>query len=125
MKYEKEAAALWRSSVPSRGQADTVQGELLRAAEKLRDESMRNGNCNWDAGHQLLLDFVRTTLLAGSEGLRQELRDELVRDLDRIQDYDTPITNDALFDRVVDRVMEWCLAHPEPIPHPHDPRLKR
>jgi hypothetical protein len=29
-----------------RGLADTVQGELLRAVEKLRDEAQRNGNVN-------------------------------------------------------------------------------
>ncbi len=53
MKYREEAKALWKSAVPSRGQADTVQGELLRATEKLRDEAMRNGVAVFAAEHGL------------------------------------------------------------------------
>lgn len=47
VKYQQEARSLWQTSVPPRGQAATVQGELLRAVEKLRDEARRNGNLNW------------------------------------------------------------------------------
>jgi hypothetical protein len=46
---------IWRQFVPSAGQAETVQGELLRAMEKLRDEAARNGNGNWDEGFETLL----------------------------------------------------------------------
>ena len=53
MKYYAEAKRLWSTYVPKNGQADTVQGELIRAIEKLRDEVQRNGNGNWDRGHQI------------------------------------------------------------------------
>jgi hypothetical protein len=124
MKYFEQANALWKSSVPPSGQADTVQGELLRAIEKLRDEAMRNGNINWDEGHEILLHFLRSTLL-GSDCLSHESKTVLARNLDRVADYERPVTNDAFFDRIADCVMEWCLAHPTPIPHPHNPRLHR
>jgi hypothetical protein len=64
MSYETEARRIWQTYVPPRGQAETVQGELLRAVEKLRDEARRNGNCNWDEGHEILTRFVRETLNA-------------------------------------------------------------
>ena len=44
MKYYKETKYLWNTYVPKKGQALTVQGELVRAVEKLRDEAQRNGN---------------------------------------------------------------------------------
>ena len=36
MFYEDEARAIWKEFAPPSGQADTVQGELMRAVEKLR-----------------------------------------------------------------------------------------
>ena len=38
------------------GQADTVQGELIRAVERLRDEAYRNGNVDWGDGHVILVE---------------------------------------------------------------------
>ena len=55
MKYPEEARSLWRTSIRCIGQADTVQGELLRAVEKLPDEAQRNGNLNWGGGHEALV----------------------------------------------------------------------
>ena len=62
MHYFEEAQSIWKTYVPKRGQAETVQGELLRAVEKLRDESTRNGNVNWDDGFNLLLTYIEDRL---------------------------------------------------------------
>lgn len=78
--YEQDARRIWKTYVPPRGQAETIQGELLRAVEKLRDEAQRNGNCNWDEGHEILARFVRDTLL--ESGLFDpELRKTIGRDV--------------------------------------------
>jgi hypothetical protein len=42
VRYFEEARSLWQQYVPARGQAGTVQGELIRAVEKLRDEAQRD-----------------------------------------------------------------------------------
>lgn len=63
MNYFDEATEIWRRFVPPKGQADTVQGELLRAVEKLRDEATRNGNGNWDDGFEQLLSYLKLHLL--------------------------------------------------------------
>jgi hypothetical protein len=63
VKYPQEARSLWRTSVPHSGQAATIQGELLRAVEKLRDEAQRNGNINWDGGYETLIAYLRDNLL--------------------------------------------------------------
>ena len=55
---------IWQTYVPRSGQSLTVQGELLRANEKLRDEAHRNGNANWDEGHELLARYILDRLEA-------------------------------------------------------------
>ena len=34
--------------------------------EKLRDESQRNGNINWNDGHQALIAYLQDTLLGSA-----------------------------------------------------------
>lgn len=52
---------LWQTKVPESGQADTVQGELLREIEKLRSEAMDNGNINWDDNYAFFCDNLKNT----------------------------------------------------------------
>jgi len=72
MKYLEEARKLWRTAVPASGRASTVQGELLRAVERLRGEAQRNGNANWDEGFELFAQFVRDTLLGETRHVEPE-----------------------------------------------------
>jgi hypothetical protein len=53
MTWMERHAELWERLVPRSGQADTVQGELIRVTGRLTDEAHRNGNTNWDDGHEL------------------------------------------------------------------------
>jgi hypothetical protein len=124
VKYFREASALWKTYVPSTGQADTVQGELIRAVEKLRDEAHRNGNINWDDGHEILVTFLRDTLV-GSGIFDKVACAEICGDVARMMDYLRPETSDEPFDRLTDRVVEWSRAHPEPVPRELNPKLHR
>lgn len=54
--------ALWDELVPPDGQANTVQGELIRATGRLTAEATRNGNINWSDQFELMLNFVVATL---------------------------------------------------------------
>src|SRR5438045_5143002 len=56
--WQKEHDRLWSELVPAQGQAETLQGELLRIAGKLTDQAYRNGNANWDADHERMWRFV-------------------------------------------------------------------
>lgn len=49
---------------------------------------------------------------------------EITDDLTQISNPDIP-ANDERFDRLTDRLVEWCRQHPEPVAHPHDPNLHR
>jgi hypothetical protein len=63
LQYPDIAKKIWKDLVPPTGQADTVQGELLRAIEKLRDEAQRNANVNFNSSHKLLAQFTMNTLV--------------------------------------------------------------
>lgn len=124
MKYQDEAGALWRAYVPPRGQAATVQGELIRAVEKLRDEAQRNGNINWDAGFVILAKYLRRTLGESGTFSASELG-EINADVTRLLDFEEPETSDEPFDRLTDRVVQWSRVHQDPVPHRMNPELRR
>jgi DnaJ-class molecular chaperone len=44
--YQKEYNELYEELVPSHGESDTINGELLRAVSRLGYEFCNNGNCN-------------------------------------------------------------------------------
>jgi hypothetical protein len=115
VKYFEEARSLWQQYVPARGQADTVQGELLRAVEKLRDEAQRNGNLNWCGDHVILAGYIRTQLM-GSGLFTGNAARQVEQDIDRVLDAERPETSDEPYDRLADRIVEWSHAHPEPVP---------
>lgn len=106
MRYFDEAARIWRECVPKSGQADTTEGELLRAVEKLRDEATRNGNSNWDLGFEMLLAFLESKLLdkaVYSEAALAVTQATLVR----LRDFDRPCLEDEQYDQLGDRVAEY------------------
>jgi hypothetical protein len=73
------AGWIWRNLVPKSGQADTVQGELLRAVEKLSWEAQNNGNINWDDRFEMLIEFLRATLSVET-GLSADMHASVARD---------------------------------------------
>ncbi|NEA72582.1 hypothetical protein C8250_041410 [Streptomyces sp. So13.3] len=123
MKYAEEAGRIWRTYVPKRGQADTVQGELIRAVEKLRDEAVRNGNINWDDSFERLVLFLQRTL-SDSQVFDTSASQEIADDLTLISDPGVP-ADDGPFDRLTDCLVVWCREHPDPVARSHDPDLRR
>jgi hypothetical protein len=125
--WVREHERLWQTLVPAQGQADTLQGELIRIAGKLTDQAYRNGNINWDADHERMWRFVGRRLDDGaafSEEQRAEIRDaieEIIRDCD-----DPDVSgHGSCYSLIGERVIDWCLAHPDPIRHIDDPTLRR
>jgi hypothetical protein len=106
VRFFDDAMRIWRTFVPKSGQAETVQGELLRAVEKLRGEAIRNGNGNWDGGFEILLDYLENHLLDSrvfSDGVVATTKTALLR----LRDYEEPYLEDDLYDELSDRVVEY------------------
>lgn len=121
--YLETAKFIWKTYVPKSGQAETVQGELLRAIEKLADEAQRNGNINFNEDcHGILIEFLRKYLndekIFDSATIKQ-----INQDLDTISIEDEPYTEEDLYDRLRDRIVDWYLNNKTPIPHTNNPTL--
>ncbi len=124
MRREAEARAPWHAPVPPRGQAATVQGEVIGASERLRDEARRNARANCDEGHAMLAEYVRDTLL-GPERFDEPAVREIERDVVRICAFEYPKTCDGPCDRLADRAVAWARARPDPMPHAHNAASQR
>jgi hypothetical protein len=123
MRYLEEAKFIWKNFVPPSGQADTVQGELLRAVEKLRDESLRNGNANWDDGHETLVAYLRSKLSDTNVFSGDDVSHALHL-LDQVSKPDEPYLSDSAYDELGERVVEYFRYHGSQ-PHQHNPALRR
>lgn len=124
--YSDQFKALFSVLIPTRGPADSLQGELLRAVTSLAMECYENGNVTWQEDpddHQPYVDLLRLCLLDlavfGVWGVQG-----IARDLDTIQaigegrmEFDFPDGEDP-YDRVTDRVVEWCNRYLTPLDLP-------
>lgn len=124
MKYFNEAKYLWQTYVPKQGQAETVQGELIRAIVKLKGEAQRNGNINWDRGFVIFCDFLETTLCDSGVFDRSQCK-EIRKNIKVLRKYKSPYIDDDIYDEITDRIVEWYFHHQEPIPKPYNPKLHR
>lgn len=80
--YVDECIDLLKNYVPKYGQANTIQGEMLRQIEKLRYEAQNNGNLNWDEDCEFFCRFLKYVLCNASclsVKMKQDVSDALQR----------------------------------------------
>jgi len=125
-RHNDEYKDLWNRLVPASGQADTVQGEVVRAIGRLASECYRNGNINWDAGFEMFVDFLKAQICDATV-FDPDTLDSLSEDFEMIRDTgrSEPDMNYEDGEDVYDRVVEWCRDYPTPIALRKDPDQKR
>ncbi|BFJ00942.1 hypothetical protein [Priestia megaterium] len=125
MKYFDEAKEIWVKHVPKSGQSDVVEGEVIRAIEKLRCEAQGNGNANWDKGFEMLVLYILDVLndpAVFSSAVLAEIKADIHILLTSTED---PYLEDDVYDRLTDRVIEWHMAKGGPIKREKNPPLYR
>lgn len=122
--YIEKEKYIWKTFVPSRGQADTVQGELLRALAKLQDEAQRNGNANWDDGHEILANYL-LKVIDDAKMLDYKKLKQFKHDITTILKFRSPYLENDLYTRIAHIVVDFYMKHPEPIKHEHNAKLHR
>lgn len=118
--YHEQAKYIWKTYVPKSGVAETIQGELLRSIEKLRDEAQRNGNKNWNniTSHEQLALFIQKTLI--DSGVFDVIAvEEIQKSIGRILNYKSPETSDDVYDFLVYRIVDWFAKNKTPISNPN------
>lgn len=124
MKYFKEAQSIWTHQVPKKGQSETVEGELIRAIEKLRTEAYENGNANWDEAFSYFIEYIWKTLIDVTLFKDEEIN-EIGSILDRLKAYKQPYLEDDLYDKLADYAVMWSQAKNGPVAREHDPKQYR
>jgi hypothetical protein len=113
--YPEVAGKIWTELVPREGPATTVQGELMRSVENLRDEARQNKNVNYRKTHKRMAIFVRDTLVRS--GLFDKTETDNIRsNTSRLMKASKPCTDDKLYDQLVDQVCVFYSRNPAPIP---------
>jgi len=118
---------LWSQLVPKSGQADTVQGELIRAVGRMEDEFFRNGYGNWDQGYEILSAFALAQLSDGTFGTK--ITEGIKGDVAAIQRHGRGEGEgsdlEAAHERLCEAAVAWCHKHPAALPREPNPELKR
>src|SRR5882724_8230121 len=117
--WKKEQTRLWGALVPAEGQAETLQGELIRIAGKLTDQAYRNGNMNWDSEHERMWRFIAEKI--GDDPIFTSEEQDLIREKieEIIRDETCPDLRGegSPYYIICEKVVDWCMAHPDPISH--------
>lgn len=137
MKYFKQCQKIWKEFVPDQGQADNVQGELLREIEKLRYEAQQNGNINWDDNFEFFCDNISAILRESNLFSEKECND-IKEIMDYIKengkyaylfysegkisedDYDPmrqAYVEDDMYDYICDKIAIFSIENKEIIPY--------
>jgi hypothetical protein len=125
VRWQDRIQELWRELVPVGGEAETLQGELVRSIENLSDEAFRNGYINWSEKHEEFIEVLERYLLDAKTFDAQTLQ-KLREDLAHVQRSGRTLQaegelSDMAYEpltRIARRVVEWCDAHPELIYRP-------
>ncbi|MGE1114439.1 hypothetical protein ACQJ0K_22040 [Priestia megaterium] len=125
MKYFEQAKEIWSKYVPKSGQSNIVEGELIRAIEKLRWEAQSNGNANWDEGFEMLALYI-LEILNDNDVFKPNILLEIQSNINTLLNAeDEPYLEDDLYDRLADWVIEWHIAKKGPIKRETNPNLYR
>jgi hypothetical protein len=125
--WAKEYRQLWDQLVPERGQAETIQGELIRCTGKITDEAYRNGNINWDASFDQMAQFIGDTLndstvFSDAELTKIRKAASEITLLRKSPDVSGP---GSPYYYLAEQAVKWCKHREKPIPRVKNPLLRR
>ncbi len=114
LQYPEIAQKMWKELVPATGPAASVQGELLRSVEALRDEAQRHGNSHFGRGHKRMAVFVRDTLVRSGIFDANEVK-EIKVGTAKLMKASRPYKNDDVYDSLVDKICEFYMKFEKPV----------
>ena len=103
--------------VPMSGEAETLQGELVRSISNLTDEATRNGWMNWDQGDVESIEVLRR-YLPDAAVFPEPVRQEIHKALDTVRYAGERGADEGVFGYeelklLAQQVAEWCIHYRE------------
>jgi hypothetical protein len=105
---------VWKTCVPKKGGASTLQGELLSAVARLRWECQDNKGKYWNDRFAKKAEFIRTSLLA-DEHLDEANKAEINTAINTIVAAKGAYSADYVYDKLCDYVYLFYKNHPDAI----------
>lgn len=110
--WQRQHEGLWAFLVPSKGAAETVQGEVIRISGRICGEIYRNGGGNWNSDYTQMarayLEFVRS---------EKSLDEASIREAEKIVDSIIKRRGDAMdddYEHLSKLAVEWVHRNPKP-----------
>ena|ERR1700677_2372248 len=113
--WQKEIQELWKELASTSGEAETLQGELVRCIQNLADEANRNGWMNWDSANEGEIEVLKKFLNDAKVFSAEECK-LIQAKLDKIQYAGTKGADEGFFGYeeikyIAERVVLWCRAN--------------
>lgn len=112
VRWQDEIQELHKNLVPFAGEAESLQGELVRCIQNLADECYRNGWMNWDIGDEESTEILSRYL--DDPNVFAETERTLIRiNLDKIKYAGEKGADEGSFAYgeirfIAERVVLWC-----------------
>lgn len=132
--FDDELSDLWKKLVPKEGEAETIQGEMVRAIGRIKGDYYRNGFGNWYPHYYKLSQFLATYLIDEST-FKPFTLSVLRADIRALNAYGSSVMAagnpyetfhfslfettgiEEAFERLDAAIVVWCKRHPELIPY--------
>jgi hypothetical protein len=110
--WQETLKRLTKELVPVGGEAETLQGELVRCVGNLADEAHRNGWMNWDVGDEESIDVLRRHL-PDRAVFSDEICQHIQKSLDTVRYAGEKGADEGVFGYeelrfLAQQVVEWC-----------------
>lgn len=130
--FDSELSELWKKLVPKEGEAETIQGEMVRANGMLGNDFYRSDFCNWFPKYYNFHQFLVANLI--DENTFKPFTLAVIRaDLRAIKSYGNIVASitkpnetpsfelipdmETVLSRLDAAVLTWCRRHPDLIPY--------
>jgi len=123
--WKDEHKRLWDALVPEKEPPDTLQGELIKIIGKLVAQAYQKRNENWCKDYEKMFRYV--SIKISDDPIFSKEDQFLIKDKieEIIHNKDQPdLSGDGSPYYIVhQKVIDWCMANPEPIPYSAEPNL--
>lgn len=105
--YPEIVKNIRENMIPITGQAESLEGEMLRNLDILKDEAYRNGNVNFSDSHKAFAEFILDNLTTFTRTDKQDV-ENITAAVKKLMDPQKPYLEDDVYDYLTDQI---CIFH--------------